>query len=1116
VKLAHWLRFTPSPRPKDNPTREPRRVQLGVHMLEDRVLPSGAPLTPIAVPPPSAQSAAFQSAAASLGAPVPLGPKGAIHDAAPTFSWGAVANADFYKVVVNDLTSHQMGAVRTTVTQTNLVPADPLVFGHHYQWKVRALNALGEAGSWSPLQTFTVKPLDTPIVVGPVGRASDTNLTLAWKPVALATAGYKYNLSDVTFGQAIPIEKGTVAGADGLLGGVNIAVGLSAGHRYQWKVQALSADGNRSAWSAPATFTAVRVNGLTAAAPSSILNVTISGVAFHPWAKATLLVRYPTGDTAKVVGVVLTKTGGTTSFSFAVPPFFDFTTSQVGAGAVDIRLKQPGVASVDLGSMLIESLPESDLPPGTLLSDFTTQSIQLVEDQIQNIQELGQKGGFDVSGHVAQLQNLLNLLTEDQAQLQSLLSGAITQIELGQLGGVPIVMDANALAFADRGLAAMFLNSGLGDAPAFGSLETLSGGGGAASFTTTDARQAVNNFFDRLRSKNVNDWATDIKRLSSVAGGVTGTIALLGVVGLAGPELVAAAEIAGWIGLGGKVAAIFAPVADQLIHNYLGTPAATEFDYDEFHKDLKELDADLFLKTALGAVGLIDAPKDALERISKVIDGALGLMDSIVDPEHSSSTTLVHYLDKKYTQIHDGLTRPVIGVEPGSMDFEQALGGAADDSQTLTVTNAGHGTLSYSITAPSWITVSGGGGELEADEFDEFDVTADAAGLLAGEYNGTITISDPNALNSPVSVPVHLSVETGSAAVSTSFISFTVEQGESPQRPFSVFNVGSPGTILHYTFFQSEAGRLSYFGTPTALPAGGRDDFTLVVNTANLAPRDNPYVYQFLVTNTDLPGDDPDRVKTITVSVKVNRPPAVINVNPPNLTLTYAAGTQPQDLQFTVANVGPSGSLLHWQILSSTNRASFSNLVDLAGGFQQGVTLHFNPTGLPAGNYSDTITIHSLDDPRVADVSIPFAIHVTSGQTTYRGSFSGFVQDDPSTESDPDDTFFRDNNYGGLATLTVTPGLAGGFDVLLDANANQSFGNNREETFSAGHFRLTWHVTQLTNLNFTFVVAMNDHCEMHGQGSFIGNTFQGTWSMVVTNPDDHSDSGAGSFLLFLQ
>ncbi len=87
--------------------------------------------------------------------------------------------------------------------------------------------------------------------------------------------------------------------------------------------------------------------------------------------------------------------------------------------------------------------------------------------------------------------------------------------------------------------------------------------------------------------------------------------------------------------------------------------------------------------------------------------------------------------------------------------------GSNASNQTFTVSNSGGGMLSYSISDNvSWLSCSPASGT-STGEVDTITVTYSTSSLSAGTYNGTITISDPNATNNPQTIAVALTVSAG-------------------------------------------------------------------------------------------------------------------------------------------------------------------------------------------------------------------------------------------------------------------------------------------------------------------------------------------------------------------
>jgi hypothetical protein len=98
---------------------------------------------------------------------------------------------------------------------------------------------------------------------------------------------------------------------------------------------------------------------------------------------------------------------------------------------------------------------------------------------------------------------------------------------------------------------------------------------------------------------------------------------------------------------------------------------------------------------------------------------------------------------------------PRISLSKNELSFGAATSLAASDPQDVLVENSGEGTLNWSASSDrTWLQFSPASGT----NYGVILVTVDAAGLDAGTYTGTISVSDSNAENSPQTVNVTLMV----------------------------------------------------------------------------------------------------------------------------------------------------------------------------------------------------------------------------------------------------------------------------------------------------------------------------------------------------------------------
>jgi hypothetical protein len=106
--------------------------------------------------------------------------------------------------------------------------------------------------------------------------------------------------------------------------------------------------------------------------------------------------------------------------------------------------------------------------------------------------------------------------------------------------------------------------------------------------------------------------------------------------------------------------------------------------------------------------------------------------------------------------------KPTIGLNPTSLTFSAVLGGSNPSPQSVTVSNTepAGSVLSWTATDDAdWLSESPTSGILGAGASKPMTVSVDISGLSAGTYTATITVSDPNATNSPQTVSVTLNLQ---------------------------------------------------------------------------------------------------------------------------------------------------------------------------------------------------------------------------------------------------------------------------------------------------------------------------------------------------------------------
>ena len=178
---------------------------------------------------------------------------------------------------------------------------------------------------------------------------------------------------------------------------------------------------------------------------------------------------------------------------------------------------------------------------------------------------------------------------------------------------------------------------------------------------------------------------------------------------------------------------------------------------------------------------------------------------------------------------------PEISVSPKNLTFVAKSGGASPSPQNIVIRNSGQSTLNYTISDDAaWLEVSPASGT-SGGENRTHAVSVASGGLAEGNYNATITITDPNATNNPqrVAVSLQVSKELPPAIwVDKPSLSFAAQVGGSNPSPQSIDIKNSGGGTLSYAITWNAAWMTV---TPQSGSSTGQENrHTVSVNSGGL------------------------------------------------------------------------------------------------------------------------------------------------------------------------------------------------------------------------------------------------------------------------------------------
>jgi hypothetical protein len=250
---------------------------------------------------------------------------------------------------------------------------------------------------------------------------------------------------------------------------------------------------------------------------------------------------------------------------------------------------------------------------------------------------------------------------------------------------------------------------------------------------------------------------------------------------------------------------------------------------------------------------------------------------------------------------------PLLTLAPPALQFEVVEGGDPTPQQSVQVANSGGGTLGTISVAE----LTYGAGELQGWVShqvvgQEVRFAADPGSLPEGTYTATAAIAATQALNSPQTVALTLTVVgLPEIALDPTSVAFTVGLGDPPPSPRSVqiLNVGSgqlTGLSAQVAYAQGQPG--AWLADLVINEAGGHHVLVLTPSTATLPVGS----YSAVVTvSSTLSGVEP---RQLPVSLTVAEGPAIV-LDRTSIALQHTQGQPPPAAQLVQVTNGGGGTL---------------------------------------------------------------------------------------------------------------------------------------------------------------------------------------------------------------
>lgn len=318
--------------------------------------------------------------------------------------------------------------------------------------------------------------------------------------------------------------------------------------------------------------------------------------------------------------------------------------------------------------------------------------------------------------------------------------------------------------------------------------------------------------------------------------------------------------------------------------------------------------------------------------------------------------------------------RPALAAAPTSLSFAYRINASLPGSQTLNVTSGG---VPVNVSAASQIQTPTGGSWLSVTPASAttpgvFTVAADPAGLTAGTYTGTITLTALDASGGVVTVPVTF-VVSANLTFNPAALTFTYRVGQTvpAAQSVTIASSGSAVSVTSAAIVDSPSGGSWLAVTP---PSGSTPaTLSVSVNPTGLAP--GTYTGRVRTVAQDTAGGQLDVPVTITVLPALAVSPGALSfvfrigaTVPPAQTVAVTSGGVPVAITAAALIETPSGGT--WLSVTPPGATTPGNL-----------TVAVNPSGLAAGSYAGTVRITATDSAG-GTIEVPVTLSVNSMLTS--------------------------------------------------------------------------------------------------------------------------------------
>ena len=295
---------------------------------------------------------------------------------------------------------------------------------------------------------------------------------------------------------------------------------------------------------------------------------------------------------------------------------------------------------------------------------------------------------------------------------------------------------------------------------------------------------------------------------------------------------------------------------------------------------------------------------------------------------------------------------PTFALAPELLTFSAKGGEKPPAAQTIKTSSSG-AAIGYSVTASStggWLSATSASGTTPGP----ISVTANQAGLAAGTYTGTVTVTSSDGSKSEQVVGVAFTVtpaDLPTLAVAPASLAFVGQAGGISPASQTVVT-GSSGATINYTV--SAVSRGNWLSAATSNTGATPDSIKITANPSGLAA--GTYTGTVILTSSDAANASQTVEASFTVTAATLPTFALL---PATLSFTAHTGDVSQGSQIITINSSgtnnSSSAPIHYT--ASTASASWLHATPASGSAPGSINISVAPAGLAAGTYTGAVTV---------------------------------------------------------------------------------------------------------------------------------------------------------------